>query len=190
MCNTIKNLLIILILTLSYQSSANSDVVEDLQIEGISIGDSALDYFSEAEIRSNKQDWYNDNKFYGVLIDVDSVNYDKLQIHFKSNDKKYIIHAIGGLKDFTNQNINDCYILKNKIDLMLVDFFENSKINHNGKIKHPSDKSEKSFVTQSYIDLNNGVVVTACYDLQLWDSDFRLIANTNEIDEWYGIAYE
>jgi len=185
-----KRLLLIIILTFSFKSLTKADDMKDLQIEGMSIGDSALDYFSESELKSNKKDWYNDNKFYAVVIDINSTNYDSLQLHFKPNDQKYIIHAIGGMKQFTDQNINDCYPLKKKVDLMLEELFENSKINHQGKFKHPADQSEKSFVTQSYIDINNGVVVTACYDLQLWDSDFRLIANTNEIDKWYGVAYK
>ena len=48
-----KRLLLILILTLSFQSWTKADDIRDFQIEGMSIGDSALDFFSEEEIKKN-----------------------------------------------------------------------------------------------------------------------------------------
>ena len=49
----VKRLLLILILTFSFQSLTKADDIRDFQIEGISVGDSLLDYFSENEIKSN-----------------------------------------------------------------------------------------------------------------------------------------
>ena len=40
------------------QTTSWADDIRDFQIEGMSIGDSLLDYFSEEEIISNKKDWY------------------------------------------------------------------------------------------------------------------------------------
>jgi len=40
-----KRLLLILILTFSYQTLTKADDISDFEIEGMSIGDSALDYF-------------------------------------------------------------------------------------------------------------------------------------------------
>ena len=42
-----KRLLLILILTFSFQSLTKADDIRDFEIEGMSIGDSLLDYFSE-----------------------------------------------------------------------------------------------------------------------------------------------
>ena len=42
-----KRLLLILILTLSFQTLAKADDIRDFEIEGISIGDSALKYFDK-----------------------------------------------------------------------------------------------------------------------------------------------
>ena len=47
-----KRLLLILILTLSFQSMTKADDIRDFEIEGISIGDSLLDYFTEEEINN------------------------------------------------------------------------------------------------------------------------------------------
>ena len=50
-----KRLLLILILTVNFQSWTKADDISDFEIEGMSIGDSALKYFSEKEL-SNKDD--------------------------------------------------------------------------------------------------------------------------------------
>ena len=50
-----KRLLLILILTFSFQSLTKADDIKDFQIEGISVGDSLLDYYSKAEINSKNK---------------------------------------------------------------------------------------------------------------------------------------
>ena len=47
---SMKKLLLILILTLSFQTWIKADDIKDFKIEGISIGDSLLDYMTEVEI--------------------------------------------------------------------------------------------------------------------------------------------
>ena len=46
-----KRLLLILILTFSFQTLSKADDIRDFEIEGISIGDSLLEYFSIGEIK-------------------------------------------------------------------------------------------------------------------------------------------
>ena len=48
--------------------------------------------------------------------------YDNLDIHLKTNDKKYIIKGIAGIIYFI-KNINDCY--KKKNDVVGLFFFFN-----------------------------------------------------------------
>ena len=45
-----KRLLIILILTLSFQSLTKADDITDFQIEGLSVGDSLLDFFDHLDL--------------------------------------------------------------------------------------------------------------------------------------------
>ena len=47
----INKLLLILILTFSFQTLSKADDIRDFQIEGMSIGDSALDFTSINEIK-------------------------------------------------------------------------------------------------------------------------------------------
>ena len=47
-----KRLLLILILVFSFQSWTKAGDIKDFQIEGMSVGDSLLDYFSHDKIKS------------------------------------------------------------------------------------------------------------------------------------------
>ena len=49
-----KRLLLILILTFSFQSLTKADDIRDFEIEGMSIGDSLLNYFTKDEVKSKK----------------------------------------------------------------------------------------------------------------------------------------
>ena len=48
-----KKLLAILILIFTLQTPSQADDIQDFQIEGISIGDSLLDYMTKDEIKQN-----------------------------------------------------------------------------------------------------------------------------------------
>ena len=79
-----KRLLLILILTVNFQSWTKADDIKNIEIEGISIGDSLLDYMSRNEIkeefkRTNFLYQYlkNPNKFGQVyLYEGNFKNYD------------------------------------------------------------------------------------------------------------------
>ena len=48
----------VLVLIFSLQSWTKADDIRDLEIEGVSIGDSLLDYYSEEEIKNNSQTFW------------------------------------------------------------------------------------------------------------------------------------
>ena len=94
------------------QTPSSSDDIRDFQIEGMSIGDSLLDYFSKKQIINNKVDYsYKNNDFYAVKFDnlISSEIYDGGEVYLKTNDENYIIYHIFGAISFDNKNINDCY---------------------------------------------------------------------------------
>ena len=115
-----KRLLLILILTLSFQSWTKADDIRDFEIEGISIGDSLLDHFSEEFIETNADsysDGYKSKAFFDIEIsDHTNFNtYEAVQIAVKNNDKKYIIYGIDGIKLY-GDNIKQC--LKDRKDIV------------------------------------------------------------------------
>ena len=68
-----KIILIILISIFGFQSLTKADDIRDFEIEGISIGDSLLDFYSTGEIESlddNFKVFYKDKEFYDLQLDV------------------------------------------------------------------------------------------------------------------------
>ena len=64
----------VLVLIFSLQSWTKADDILDLQIEGLSIGDSLLDHFSEPTLEKYKKDYYpKSDKYYEISI-VKQVN--------------------------------------------------------------------------------------------------------------------
>ena len=62
-----KRFLIILILIFNLSNFSFADDIRDFQIEGMSVGDSALDYFSEEEINSGFRLNYEESDFYKIV---------------------------------------------------------------------------------------------------------------------------
>ena len=87
-----KRLLLILILTLSFQSLTKADDIKDFKIEGMSIGDSLLDFFSKKDIKSRKITTYpNSDKYYVIAFTKQDFyeTYEVTQFIIKKNDNKY-----------------------------------------------------------------------------------------------------
>ena len=79
-----KKFLAILILILTFQTPSQADGVNDFQLEGMSIGESALDFFDEKLIKENVKNWYSDDKFIPVIITLTKSNtYDWVSFHYK-----------------------------------------------------------------------------------------------------------
>ena len=161
-----KRLLLILILTLSFQSWTKADDIRDFEIEGMSIGDNLLDYFSESEIKELAVTKYeNSDKFY-ILTTVTSKFelYDALQFSVKKNDKKYEIYGMAGIIWF-EKNVNECLNKKKAIEKDLNIIFKNSIIRAYKERKLPYDPTGKSKqLSQTQYIIENGVAGIECTD--------------------------
>ena len=159
--------LTVFILIFSLQSWAKADDIRDFQIEGISIGDSLLDYFSEEEI---KLEFPYKKKTFGsvVLFDESHKIFDAVQFHVKKGDKKYKIHSLEGLILFY-ENIEDCYLKKKEIVNDVKYLFSDSEI-QNRKSSHYLDKTGKSKVDETIFWIDSGESIRiGCYD---WSEEF------------------
>ena len=109
-----KRLLLILILTLSFQTLIKADDITDFEIEGISIGDSLLDYFTKEKIESSNKTTYPNKKFYDIHISVKSDQYDQLTYTVKNSDNYFIIEQLAGDKFYykpdSDKNINKMHL--------------------------------------------------------------------------------
>lgn len=193
-----KKLLVVLVLILTLQIPSQADDIRDFHIEGMSVGDSLLDYFNKEEINESRVKAYKDDTFLPVEFSKSSFEvYDILQIAFKKNDRKYIIHSISGIVQY-EKDIENCENQKKAIEYELSELFKNADITDEGKRKHPMDK--KSVATSVIFDLGekDGIfadnVTVSCIDFSeesnLYDH-LRVGIKTLEYDKWLAIkAYK
>ena len=195
-----KKFLAILILVFTLQTPSQADDIRDFEIEGMSIGDSLLDYFSENEIKANlpyddmKTEKFNNFEIYDELL---FNQYDSLQATFKNKDKKYIIYQLSGTI-FYSDNIDNCYKKKNEITKDLSELFQNTTFEDWGLEKHEYDKSGKSTTTSSAFVFNSGDAVRIiCMDWSdeitntlSWADNLSVEIHTKEHSDWLHTQYK
>mgnify|MGYP006108126975 CR=1 FL=1 len=164
-----KKLLLILILTLSFHSWVNAGDIKDFEIEGISIGDSALKHFTKDLIKKNSFDYYNDKKFTPVQMPTLTFykQYDYIDFDFKTNDKRYFIHALYGVISY-ERNINDCYKQMDEIVVSMNKLFDNVEVGERYEEKRPGITGDplgksKATIVNFWFDNGDRASVT-CYD--------------------------
>ena len=139
-------LIIALVLILNLQSWTKADDIRDFQIEGMGLGDSALDFFSKSVLEKNKElEWY-DTKVFTPIAELklsDSKTYTSFQIAVKTKDKKYKIESVEGFI-FYKDDISKCYKKQDSISEEIKELFVNIKDLGKDTFKHSYDKTGKS----------------------------------------------
>ena len=150
----------VLIFIFSLQSWTKADDISEFEIEGMSIGDSLLDYFSEDQL--NKAYPYKNKKYATISKALSNYEiYSGFQVHVRSDDKKYIIEAIEGMLLYEN-NIENCYKKQNEIIADLDKMFVNSK---KKLMEKPHSADPKSFVKAKEYTLKAGDFIrVVCVD--------------------------
>ena len=180
-----KRLLLILILTLSFQSLTRADDISDFEIEGMSIGDSLLDYMDKNLITkaiNSEFSYYYKKDFVSIstwdIRDKFTI-YDDVGVVLGLTDKKYKIFALEGTLYFKDNNIDKCYKKQNEIS-------NNIKKSLNLNIKEdtffvPKDNLRSHHLSVKYIDFElsgGGVIRTTCYEIKKGiqkNSDYNLL---------------
>ena len=159
-----KKLLLILILSLSLQSSTAADDISDFEIEGISVGESLLKYYNLNQIKKFIRYEYNSKKFYKLgLTDQSLINklvkYENITFHFKENDNNYIIQHIGG--NIFYDKIDDC-LNEQKVITKEISEALNIKLTY-GEFIDSTDKNTKYYQSEGTIG-KGGVIAISCFD--------------------------
>ena len=151
----------VLVLIFSLQSWAKADDIRDFQIEGMSIGDSLLDYFTVDKIEKIKS-LNKKIKYARVFIEDDLQIYEYVQVWVLDKDKDYKIEAISGEIDFEN-NITGCRKKQKEITEDIKNSIFNLSIDEN-VTKNMHDKTGKSKTYHSVLEFPNGDFVNIqCY---------------------------
>ena len=192
-----RNFLLIIILTLSFQTLSKADDIKDFEIEGMSIGDSLLDYMSKGEIKKNLRNYVSATSKYYVTSFSDLKNYDSLDIYLKRNDKRYIIKSVIG---FVFLDFKKCKIKMNKVSQEIDQLFINSEKIDAGITEHQYDKTGNSKEYQIAYLLNKEYdddhVRMNCTDWSSkitkeknWGDSFNIGSYSKEILKWINNGY-
>jgi len=187
-----KLLLTTFLIILCFQSWTKADEITEFEIEGMSIGDSLLDYYSKNEINDalKNASYYKNKKFVEIFLNYEKGEFDNLQVAFQTKDKSYKIEKIMMIKNFSNQ-IEKCKKFKEN-------FIENSSefLNIAERQDHDTtalvDPTGKSFkYISSYFYPLGGFFNFVCsdyskemYDENGWYDGFAVSIGSQEILEY------
>ncbi len=158
-----KIFLTVLILIFSFQSLTKSDDISEFEIEGMSIGDSLLNFMTKDQINDFEKNYYPGSKKYVRLENNFDLNsqlstFDKLAFEVLDNDK-YILEAVNGILNYKN-NIKDCYPkMKEIINDISVSL--NKPVTRNYVFTYPNGGGESEVSDFNY---SNGSIRIWCTD--------------------------
>ena len=160
----------LLVLVFSLQSWSMADDISDFEIEGMSIEDSALDYFSKEEIKDNTSIPPNlkKSKYTQSCFNDYGNTYDRICIAFKKNSSKKIIEHIQAQIKYNKDVMNICKKKQNEIDKELSLLFKNLERKDWGKLPLTSlkDKDPEAHyypITYEFVDKSRAQL--GCYSI-------------------------
>jgi len=168
-----KKIFFLIILVLSFQTLSLADNIRYFQIEGMKIGDSALDYFSESQLEDNEQGWHNYSyNEYSTSYMPGKGIYNWFLVSYKNDDNNFIIEGLVGGLEKTNYDNKEC---NNKLDAVALNISESFKNTAQEKRKTYEIAAEasqtypftgKSTTTSlSFNFLDGAKIILACYDM-------------------------
>ena len=202
----IKKLLILLFsIFLLSSPSVFADDISDLSIEGISIGDSLLDYMTEDEILEGieyTKDWYSNlkepNKYADVRIKNNFSKYDLVRVFVKNNNlneyvskknEKYTILSIRG-SIFYDEDFDNCIIERDKTVEIFSKILPSAKKSEYYDI-HNADPSGESIIDSVHLDKSYEGSRHSCTDWgdsisskNNWVDNLSISLRTEEIISW------
>ena len=196
--------LTVLILTFSLQSLTKAEDIRDFQIEGMSIGDSALDFFSEKEIEDNiRHDYYKylPTAYQKIYKAIEFVNlprfkiYDNVSIDFLMKDNKFINKTVNGILFI--DNAKECHSQQKKVDKELLEIFKNINRETNEN-NHSFDKTGNSKTKAINYWFDSGDLVTViCTDWSDeitktygWSDNLAVEIKSKEYNQFLNEAYK
>ena len=155
-----KKILGIIVVGLLLSVNAYADDIKDFQIEGMSVGDSLLDYMTLNEIKKAKKDkdniYYNNKSFVSIMSSTKIYNnlkvFDDVYFTLKTKDKEFIIYAIEGKIMIKDNKKNTCYNEQKIIANDIQKAFPSLNLNMNKFDVKKSDLKNKD-KSVKYIDM-------------------------------------
>ena len=180
-----KRLLLILILTLSFQSLTKADDIREFEIDGLSLGESLLKFYDKKNLTTNIADYYSDNTYATqTFLANEGSSYEQIQVSYLTDDKKFKAEAINGELNFPN-DINNCYEkmdeLKKVLAISIPDIVPSKKITN-------KESAHGIFTYIDFIFDTGDLITVSCYDFDntkfSYIDVFRISIETKEYRKW------
>ena len=189
-----------LILIFNLQSITKADDIRDFEIEGMSIGDSLLDYLSIDEIKrtmdltKHHYNYLKEPLKYREAYKFDNSDfqtYKTTSFIFKSDDHNYKILFIRGMKDYINKMdlcLKKKLEISNEIENIISDFNKRES-----NFKSELDTDGDSYFKQTIFTLKTGdEILVSCnnWDEKIrkknnWTEGLSVVIQKKEIKEWW-----
>ncbi len=168
-----KKIFFLIISILSFQTLSLADNIRYFQIEGMKIGDSALDYFSESQLEDNEQGWHNYSyNEYSTSYMPGKGIYNWFLVSYKNDDKNFIIEGLVGGLEINNYDNKKCINKLDNVALSISESFKNTAQEKRETYELPADAAQsypftgKSTVTSlSFNFLDGAKIILACYNI-------------------------
>ena len=169
-----KKILFLAILFLSFQNLSSAENIQNFKIEGMKIGDSALDYFSKSQLEDYEQGWHNFSyNEYSTSYMPSKGIYNWFLVSYKNDDDNFTIEGLVGGLEKSNYDIKEC---NNKLDvaaLSISKLFKNTAQEEKKSYELTQDAAQtypftgKSVVTSlSFNFLDGAKIILECYDME------------------------
>ena len=168
-----KKIFFLIIWILTFQTQSLSDNIRYFQIERMSIGDSALDYFSQSQLEDNEQGWHNYSyNEYSTSYMPGKGIYSWFLVSYKNDDNKFIIEGLVGGIEKKNYNNKECNNKLDNVALNISELFKNTVQKEKKSYELTTDAAQtypfagKSAVTSlSFNFLDGAKIILACYNM-------------------------
>ena len=186
--------LLVLLFSIFFLSSPSvfADDISDFSIEGISIGDSLLDYMTEDEILEEieiTKDWYTflkePRKFSHIYLRRDFITYDEVSFLIKNNssnkyltnkNEKYKILFLAGSKHYI-EDLEGCMKERDEVVKIISQMFP-GLIKEEYSYSHSGDPSGNSMKYDVYFQHSSGAEIEVSCDN--FEENLRISNNFSE----------
>jgi hypothetical protein len=164
-----KKLLLILILTFSFQSWTKADDISEFQIGNFTLNESLLDNYKKDYLISNWKSQkhtygFKSKKYYKIgFFDAKVKPYTSIILYTLKSDSLFKIKSITGFRE--NMDIDNCYKEQINISNQIFDLFPNTTKKTYGPTKKKVDPTGKSTEKGIYYVFKDGAIAgVACID--------------------------
>lgn len=151
-----------LLIILFFSPFIFAEDISDFEIEGISVGDSLLNYYTETEINNSSKTVYpKSDKYYQIVLHAkENSQYHNYNIGVKKGDKKYIIRLMNGLIYFEGE-IDRCLNHKDTVFKDISSMFSSNQLSEYEYV-YNTLADGKSIAYISDFELDTGFIRIYC----------------------------